>query len=31
LDTPVPFSTVLEKEFLATARLDASIQKLRSY
>lgn len=31
LDTPVPFSTVLEKEFLAIARLDASIQKLRSY
>lgn len=31
LDTPVPFSTVLEKQFLATARLDASIQKLRSY
>ena len=31
LDTPVPFSTVLEKEFLATARLDTSIQKLRSY
>jgi 2-oxoisovalerate dehydrogenase E1 component len=31
LDTPVPFSTVLEKEFLATARLDASIQKLQSY
>ncbi|MFM8255903.1 MAG: thiamine pyrophosphate-dependent enzyme [Bacteroidota bacterium] len=31
LDTPVPFSTVLEKQFLATARLDAAIQKLRSY
>jgi 2-oxoisovalerate dehydrogenase E1 component len=31
LDTPVPFNTVLEKQFLATARLDASIQKLRSY
>lgn len=31
LDTPVPFNTVLEANFLASARLDESIQKLISY
>jgi len=31
LDTPVPFNMELEKNFLAKARLDASVQKLISY
>ncbi len=31
LDTPVPFNTELEKNFLASARLDAYVQKLLSY
>jgi 2-oxoisovalerate dehydrogenase E1 component len=31
LDTPVPFNIELEQEFLAKARLDEYIQKLRSY
>lgn len=31
LDTPVPFSIELEKNFLAKARLDESVQKLISY
>jgi 2-oxoisovalerate dehydrogenase E1 component len=31
LDTPVPFSIELEKNFLANARLDESIQKLLNY
>ena len=31
LDTPVPFNTELEKNFLAKARLDEMIQKLISY
>jgi 2-oxoisovalerate dehydrogenase E1 component len=31
LDTPVPFNPELEKNFLAKARLDESIQKLWSY
>jgi 2-oxoisovalerate dehydrogenase E1 component len=31
LDTPVPFSIELEKNFLARARLDETVQKLTSY
>ncbi|HUM98730.1 MAG TPA: dehydrogenase E1 component subunit alpha/beta [Chitinophagaceae bacterium] len=31
LDTPVPFSIELEKNFLAKARLDESVQRLLSY
>jgi 2-oxoisovalerate dehydrogenase E1 component len=31
LDTPIPFNTTLEKNFLAVSRLDASIQKLLRY
>jgi 2-oxoisovalerate dehydrogenase E1 component len=31
LDTPVPFNTELEKNFLATSRLEGMIQKLRQY
>lgn len=31
LDTPVPFSLELEKNFLASARLDETIQKLINY
>ena len=31
LDTPVPFNLELEKNFLANARLDESIQKLLAY
>lgn len=31
LDTPVPFSIELEKNFLAKARLDESVQKLLNY
>lgn len=31
LDTPVPFNIELEKNFLANARLDETIQKLMSY
>jgi len=31
LDTPVPFNIDLEKNFMARARLDESIQKLISY
>jgi 2-oxoisovalerate dehydrogenase E1 component len=31
LDTPIPFSIELEKNFLARARLDESVQKLLSY
>ena len=31
LDTPVPFNMELEKNFLASARLEESIQKLLLY
>ena len=31
LDTPVPFNIELEKNFLAKARLDESVQKLANY
>lgn len=31
LDTPVPFSIELEKNFMAKSRLDEAIRKLRSY
>jgi 2-oxoisovalerate dehydrogenase E1 component len=31
LDTPVPFSVVLENNFLAKARLDETVQRLLSY
>ena len=31
LDTPVPFHPELEKNFLASARLDAYVQKLMAY
>jgi 2-oxoisovalerate dehydrogenase E1 component len=31
LDTPVPFNIELEKNFLASARLDAYVEKLMSY
>lgn len=31
LDTPVPFNVVLEKNYLAESRLDASIQQLLQY
>lgn len=31
LDTPVPFSIVLEQNFLAKARLDESVKKLMNY
>lgn len=31
LDTPVPFSTILEKNFLAKSRLDESIRQLTSW
>ncbi len=31
LDTPVPFSIELEQNFLASARLDAAVQKLMNY
>ena len=31
LDTPVPFNTVLEQQFLAKQRLSTAIQKLLSY
>jgi 2-oxoisovalerate dehydrogenase E1 component len=31
LDTPVPFNTELEKNFLAKARLDESVQRLINY
>ncbi|MBV9963734.1 MAG: dehydrogenase E1 component subunit alpha/beta [Parafilimonas sp.] len=31
LDTPIPFNIELEKNFLAKARLDESVQKLMSY
>jgi 2-oxoisovalerate dehydrogenase E1 component len=31
LDTPVPFNTELEQNFLAKARLDQCVQKLLSY
>lgn len=31
LDTPVPFSVVLENNFLAKSRLDETVQKLLSY
>ena len=31
LDTPIPFNTTLEKNFLAVERLDASIKKLIDY
>ena len=31
LDTPVPFNTELEKNFLANARLDMAMQKLMQY
>lgn len=31
LDTPVPFSTVLENNFMARARLDETVQKLLRY
>ncbi|HYK46237.1 MAG TPA: transketolase C-terminal domain-containing protein, partial [Parafilimonas sp.] len=31
LDTPVPFNIELEKNFLAKARLEASVEKLMNY
>ena len=31
LDTPIPFNTTLEKNFLAVERLDACIKKLIDY
>jgi 2-oxoisovalerate dehydrogenase E1 component len=31
LDTPIPFNTILEKNFLAVDRLDACIKKLTDY
>jgi len=31
LDTPIPFNTVLEKQYLANARLDEMMQKLLAY
>ena len=31
LDTPIPFNTELEKNFLAKARLDESVKKLMGY
>ncbi len=31
LDTPIPFNIELEKNFLANARLDATVQKLLNY
>ena len=31
LDTPIPFNTELEKNFMANARLDESVQKLLGY
>jgi 2-oxoisovalerate dehydrogenase E1 component len=31
LDTPVPFSTVLEQQFLAKSRLEETIAKLVSF
>jgi 2-oxoisovalerate dehydrogenase E1 component len=31
LDTPVPFSTVLEQQFLAKARLNETLHKLLSF
>jgi 2-oxoisovalerate dehydrogenase E1 component len=31
LDTPVPFNTELEKNFLAQSRLDEMVQKLINY
>ena len=31
LDTPIPFNIELEKNFLAKARLDESVQKLMNY
>lgn len=31
LDTPIPFSTVLEQQFLAKSRLHETVQKLLSY
>jgi 2-oxoisovalerate dehydrogenase E1 component len=31
LDTPIPFNTELEKNFLAKARLDESVRKLLEY
>jgi len=31
LDTPVPFNIELEKNFMAKARLDESINKLLNY
>jgi len=31
LDTPIPFNTELEKNFLAKARLDESVRRLMEY
>jgi 2-oxoisovalerate dehydrogenase E1 component len=31
LDTPIPFNTVLEKQYLANSRLHETMQKLLSY
>jgi 2-oxoisovalerate dehydrogenase E1 component len=31
LDTPVPFNAELEKNFLASARLDESVQRIMLY
>ena len=31
LDTPIPFNTVLEKQYLANARLEETMQKLLAY
>jgi 2-oxoisovalerate dehydrogenase E1 component len=31
LDTPIPFNTILEKQYLANSRLEATMQKLLSF
>jgi 2-oxoisovalerate dehydrogenase E1 component len=31
LDTPIPFNTVLEKQYLANSRLEEMMQKLLAY
>jgi len=31
LDTPIPFNTILEQNFMAKARMEETIEKLLSY
>jgi len=31
LDTPIPFNSALEKQFLANNRLDEALDKLKAY